>query len=71
MTALESARANSSLYAQIDPKKKRQTPSHQRRFSGRTKSVDPTAMTKSLTGLEELTRRKTSNFNKDSRYTIK
>ena len=70
LTSLEpSSHRTSSLYAQIDPKKKRRPPSaYLTRSSGRTKSVDPATMTTSLTGLEELTRRKMTNNIRDSRY---
>eukprot|EP00092_Neocalanus_flemingeri_P001971 GFUD01002103.1.p1 GENE.GFUD01002103.1~~GFUD01002103.1.p1 ORF type:complete len:1505 (+),score=292.95 GFUD01002103.1:136-4515(+) len=69
LTSLESSgHGNSSLYAQIDPKKKRRPPSaYLSRSTGRTKSVDPVTMTTSLTGLEELTRRKMTNNIRDSR----
>lgn len=68
-TSLESSsHGTSSLYAQIDPKKKRRPPSaYLSRSTGRTKSVDPVTMTTSLTGLEELTRRKMTNNIRDSR----
>jgi len=69
LTSLESSsHGTSSLYAQIDPKKKRRPPSaYLSRSTGRTKSVDPVTMTTSLTGLEELTRRKMTNNIRDSR----
>ena len=72
VTSLESsAHGPSSLYAQIDPKKKRRPPSaYLSRNTGRTKSVDPVTMTTSLTGLEELTRRKMTNNIRDSRYAL-
>ena len=63
LTALDS-----SLYAQVDPKKKRRPPpGYLSRHLGKTKSVDPVTMTTSLSGLEDLTRRKVTNKMRDSR----
>ena len=48
LTALDS-----SLYAQVEHKKKRRPPpAHLSRHLGKTKSVDPVTMTTSLSGLE-------------------
>ena len=51
-TALTST-TDSSLYAQVDHKKKRRPPpGYLGRHLGKTRSVDPVTMTKSLSGLE-------------------
>ena len=70
----------SSLYAQVDKKKKHPPSSYMSRSSTRytgvtgvtgghrTRSGDPVSMTTSLSGLEDLTKRKVTNRLRDSRY---
>ena len=63
----------SSLYAQVDKKKKHPPSSYMSRsgtrYAGghRTRSGDPVTMTTSLSGLEDLTKRKVTNRLRDSR----
>ena len=65
LTSLDSGSPTpTSLYAQVDLKKKKRPPSgYLSRHLGKTKSVDPVTMTTSLSGLE--VREKCSNYSEE------